>query len=401
MTQRRDLFKLAGAGALAAAGTSALAQAVTQATPASSAAAPKNPHERPALTEAVDRKLDVANIDYLEAEARKVWGEGVYVFVAHGAGEQWTLRENRRAFGDHAFAPRRLTGTVASGIDTSIDLLGVKSPHPIIVTPMGSHGLSHPLGEVATVRGAAATGGIFTLSGASTRSLEDVAAAADNAKWFQVYLHPDLGISRAQLQRARAAGYKAVVFTVDAIGQGQSDAYIHMGKPRPPLPYGNYANTPVAFKTDLSWKDIDFIREASGLPVIVKGITRAEDALAALDHGASAIQVSNHGGRALDGTPAAITVLPQVAAAVKGRAPIIMDSGIRRGTDVAKALALGASAVAIGRPVHYGLVLGGASGVQSVIEFMRRELVNTMLHLGVRRIADLKPELLVASASRG
>lgn len=397
MTNRRDLFKLAGASAVAAATTSAVAQAVTQG--AVAPAAPlKNPYERPALTDPVDRKLDVANIDYLEAEARKVWGEGVYAFVAHGAGEQWTLRENRRAFTDHAFAPHRLTGTVVSGIDTSIELLGVKSPHPIIVTPMGSHAISHPLGEVATVRGAAAAGGIFTLSGASTRSMEDVAAAADNAKWFQVYLHPDMGISRAQLQRAKAAGYKAVVFTVDAIGQGQSDAYIHMGKPRPPLPYGNYANTSVQFKTDLSWKDIDFIRENSGLPVIVKGITRADDALAALDHGASAIQVSNHGGRALDGTPAALTVLPQVAAAVKGRAPIIMDSGIRRGTDIAKALALGANAVAIGRPVHYGLVLGGASGVQSVIEFMRRELVNTMLHLGVRRIADLRPELLLPAA---
>ncbi len=147
--------------------------------------------------------------------------------------------------------------------------------------------------------------------------------------------------------------------------------------------------TQTNFKTDLSWDDVGMIRDATGLPVVVKGITRAEDARAAIKAGASAVQVSNHGGRALDGTPASITVLPSIADEVKGEVPIILDSGIRRGTDVVKALALGANAVAIGRPLMFGLVLGGASGLDSVIRYFHRETVDTVLHCGVDRIGDL------------
>jgi lactate oxidase len=279
---------------------------------------------------------------------------------------------------------------VRDRIDLSVELLGQKLPHPFIVTPFGSHALHHPLGEVATMRGAAKSGGLACVSSASTASLEDIAKASDAPKWFQIYLDVDDGKSRELLLRAKAAGFKAIILTVDAIGQGSSDEYVRLGKPRPWLPYGNFGpDEATKFKTDLSWKDVEMIRRVTGLPVIVKGITRAEDAVAAVKAGASAVQVSNHGGRALDGTPAAISVLPSIADALKGDTPIILDSGIRRGTDVVKALALGARAVAIGRPIMYGLNLGGASGVDSVLAYFRRETVDATLHCGVQAVSRL------------
>jgi lactate oxidase len=165
---------------------------------------------------------------------------------------------------------------------------------------------------------------------------------------------------------------------------------VRLGRARPWLPYGNFPTGAAnAFKTDLSWADLEFTRTVSGLPVVVKGITRPEDAVAAVKAGAAAIQVSNHGGRALDGTPAAITVLPQVADALQGDTPIIMDSGIRRGMDVAKALALGANAVAVGRPVWWALTVGGPGGVAGLMAYFHRELENTVLHCGVDRVASL------------
>jgi lactate oxidase len=387
------MFRLAGAGLGAAAlGAAGLARAQV-------------PEE--ANTEALDivrkginKDIRVYNIDLLEQEAKKKYSEGVYVFVAHGSGEMWTLRENRRAFDDYIFTPHRMQGIVRNKIDTSGNLLGLKLPHPIIVTPFGSHGLHHPAGEVATAQGASRSGALLTVSSASTRSMEDIAKATKDPKWFQMYLNVDEGLSREVLQRARDAGYKAIVLTIDAIGQGSSDEYERLGKPRPWLPYGNFrTGSANAFKTNLSWNDVEFIRKLTGLPVIVKGVTRPEDAIAAVKAGAAAIQVSNHGGRALDGTPAAITVLPKVADALQGDVPIIMDSGIRRGTDVVKALALGADAVAIGRPLMYGLAVGGAGGVNGVMEYFQRELVNTMLHSGVNDIAALGRGHVRASAT--
>jgi lactate oxidase len=220
--------------------------------------------------------------------------------------------------------------------------------------------------------------------------MEDIAKASTGPKWFQMYLTVDRGESKAVLERARDAGFKAIIFTVDAIGQGSSNEYVRLGRNRPWLPYGNFpTGNANAFKTDLNWGDLEFIKTTTGLPVVVKGITRPEDAAAAVKNGASAIQVSNHGGRALDGTPASITVLPRIADVVQGAVPIIMDSGIRRGMDVANALALGANAVAVGRPVWWSLALGGAGGVNGMLEYFNRELVNTMLHLGVDKVAFL------------
>lgn len=378
---RRGLLKYASAGIATVALTSkAKAQVAEEA----------NTEPLTLSRKGIDKALDVVNVELLQEAAAKNYSEGVRAFVFNGSGRQWTLNENQRAWGDYVFTPHRMNGIVREKIDLSIELLGLRLPHPFIITPFGSHGLHHPLAEVATVRGAAKSGGLSAVSSASTAAMEDIAKASQTPKWFQIYLDPDEGRSRELLQRARAAGFKAIILTVDAIGQGSSDEYVRLGNPRPWLPYGNYGpGQAPRFKTDLSWKDVEMIRNVSGLPVVVKGITRAEDALSAVKAGASVIQVSNHGGRALDGTPASISVLPAIADALHGEVPIILDSGIRRGTDVVKALAMGARAVAIGRPIMYGLNLGGASGVDSVLRYFRRETVDATLHCGVDAVAKL------------
>ena len=382
---RRNVLQFAGAGLAAAAlGATRLAQGQV---PEESSTEPLS-----LMRKGIDRELQVINIDLLEADAKRVYTDAVYAFVANGSGKNWTLRENQRAWGDWSLNPHRMRGVVRTKIDTSLTLLGVKLPHPIIITPFGSHSLHHPAGEVATAQGAFKAGALLSVSSASTRSMEEIAAASTGPKWFQMYLNVDEGLSREILQRVKAARFQAVIHTIDAIGQGSSDEYIRHNKARPWLPYGNFKDAGAkanAFKTDLSWKDTEMIQKITGLPVVVKGITRPEDALAAISAGAAAIQVSNHGGRALDGTPASITVLPAIADAVKGKVPIILDSGIRRGTDIVKSLALGANAVAVGRPVMYGLTLGGASGVDSVIDFMQREMIDTLLHCGVSRPSEL------------
>lgn len=381
---RRNVLRLAGAGlavtALAASATTAQAQV------------PEEANTKPLniVRKGIDKSFEVFNIDLLEQQAKHVYNEGVYVFMANGSGKQWTLRENQRAWGDYVFTPNRMNGIVRDKIDLSVTLLGERLPHPFIVTPFGSHSLHHPAGEVATAEGASKSGGLLCVSSASTISMEDIAKASSGPKWFQIYLDVDEGFSREVLQRAKAAGFKAIILTVDAIGQGSSDEYERLGKPRPWLPYGNFqAGRSPKFKTDLSWNDVEMIRKITDLPVVVKGITRPEDARAAIKAGAGAIQVSNHGGRALDGTPASITALPSIADEVKGEVPIILDSGIRRGTDVVKSLALGANAVAIGRPIMFGLALGGASGVDSVIKYFHEETVDTTLHCGVDGIKKL------------
>lgn len=383
-TSRRNLLQLTAAGAAAAATLATTRNAFAQVPEEA------NTDVLSISRKGIDKALDIINIDLLEEQVRKVYSEGVTAFVMNGSGKQWTLRENQRAWDDFAFTPHRMQGVVRDKIDLSVDLLGEKLPHPFFITSFGSHGLHHPLGEVATVRGAQKSGALTYISSASTASLEDAAKASPVSKWFQIYLDEDAGLSRELLQRAKAAGYKAIVLTVDAIGQGSSDEYVRLGRNRPWLPYGNFpAGRSTKFKTDLSWNDVAMIREVTGLPVVVKGITRPEDAKEAVKAGAAVVQVSNHGGRALDGTPAAITVLPSIADALQGDTPIVLDSGIRRGTDVVKALALGARAVAIGRPVMYSLCLGGASGVDSLMQYFARETTNTVLHCGVDAISKL------------
>ncbi len=350
-----------------------------------------------------DKALRLVNFDLLEGEAQRVLSAGAFAFIAGGAGDQWTLRENRRAFDDFPILSRRLAGFGAQDIELRIRLLEHDLPSPIIVAPMGACEMAHPDAEVAAAAGTGAAQALYTASGASNKPLEAITTATTGPKWFQLYFNADVGVTRSLLQRARAAGYSAIVLTVDGLGPGQSDEFIRLGRPFPrSMTYGNHdpryggSGNLLNMKVALNWDDIGFVRGASGLPVIVKGILRPQDALEAVAAGAAAIQVSNHGGRQLDGVPASITVLREVVDALTGRVPVIFDGGIRRGIDVFRALALGAQAVAVGRPVLYGLSVGGASGVRSVLEHLRDELRSSMLLAGARRVTEISRDFLRA-----
>jgi len=381
----------AGATALVAAGqaTTALAQGVAAAQP---------DYGRASTAEA---ELKIVNFDLLEEDARKMLPPGRFAFMGP-AGDGWTYRENRRAFNDFPIMPRRLQGISDTAIDLRVKLLGHDLPFPMITAPLGAQGMIHVNAELANAGGTGMAGTLYVSSGAATKPMEEIAKATPGPKWFQIYMLKDMEINRWLMQRARAAGFSAIVLTADALGPGQSDDFIRLGRPFPPdiRPgnhdpalggRGNFADQ----KRDLSFDDIGFLHEASGLPVVVKGLLNVEDARQALAAGAAAIWVSNHGGRQIDGVPASISMLRAVVDGVEGRVPVILDSGVRRGIDVFKALALGATAVAVGRPVLWGLAVGGAPGVKSVYAHLTGEMKSAMLLSGVAKTGDIKREHVV------
>ncbi|TBV15427.1 alpha-hydroxy-acid oxidizing protein [Stutzerimonas kirkiae] len=335
-----------------------------------------------------------ANLLELETLAAQVIPKPAFDYIARGAGDEQTLRENRSAFSRVFIDQRVLTGKTVQGLDTSI--LGSRLKSPLVVAAMAAHGLAHASAESGTARGAAAYGTLFGTSTVSTQNLEQVATASNGDKWFQCYLTRDAGFNRELLQRARAAGYKAIVLTADVTvgGNREQDRRNGLSLPTP----GNFLDREGhpraierAFDSRLGPDSLDFVRQHSGgLPLILKGVTTAADARVALHHGVDAIQVSNHGGRQLDGSPAAFDSLPGVAAEVRGQVPIIFDSGIRRGLDVFKAIAAGADVVAVGRPVLYGLSLGGWQGVQAVLERLDNELRTVMQLAGAATLADIR-----------
>ena len=344
-----------------------------------------------------ERELVIGSLDQLEAEAREVIPAGAFAYISAGADRQVTLRQNHRAFNRIQLLPQYLVGKDAPDLRT--ELLGEKLSMPIITAPMGAHGLAHESAEIGSARGTGEAGTLYTASTAANERIEDIAKATKGPKWFQLYLHDDRGLSRELLQRAKDAGYTAIVFTIDAFAPGASDEAVRLGFSFPPsLPLVN-SGTPF-FKKSLSWADMDFIKETTDLPVVIKGVVSPQLARQAVERGAAALQVSNHGGRGLDGVPAAIDLLPAVVEAVDGRVPIIMDSGVRRGTDVFKALAMGADAVALGRPVLYGLALGGHLGVKSVFDRISEELSRAMLIAGVARISEIDASFLYEASDR-
>ncbi|MDX0312523.1 histidine kinase [Sinorhizobium meliloti] len=390
---------LGGAVAIGAASATTAMSAPARAQSATSTTASMPAAQVDYRASTAQNRVSIINLDIMEEEARKAIPEFAYAFVAGGAGDEVTVRANRTAFLNYPIVSHRFVGVARDSVDTRLDLPGVSLPHPILVAPMGLHGVVHRDAEVGTAAGAGLAGALYQCSGASNRTLEEIAAATTGPKWFQLYFNNDLGVTRSILQRAAAAGFTAIVLTVDAVGPGGSDRLRRLGQAMPShLTFanhdptrggsGNFRNQKAAFTPE----DIAFCREASGLPVVVKGILSAKDASMSVEGGAAAVQVSNHGGRQIDGLAASIDVLPAVAEAIDGRVPVIMDGGIRRGREIFQALALGADAVAVGRPVLYGLGLGGSEGVRSVIDFLAAELSATMLLAGTAKLTDIRRE---------
>ena len=323
--------------------------------------------------------------DYKRA-AEELLDPAAFGYFAGGANDEWTLAENRAAFDRWVLRPRMLVDV--SEVTTATTVLGTESSMPLLVAPTAFQRMAHPEGEVAMARGAAAAGTVMCLSTLATATIEDVAEASpDGPRWFQLYWSSDRGVVSDMVDRAAANGYGALILTVDLPELGRRERDLRTGFEIPeaiPVPIffalaektGAVSPTDINWAVDrsLTWRDLEWLRSISKLPLLVKGILTAEDALLATEAGAEGVVVSNHGGRQLDGVAASLDALPEVVEAVGDRAVVLVDGGIRRGSDVVKAIALGAQAVLAGRPPLWGLAVAGADGVQQVLELLRDEI---------------------------
>jgi 4-hydroxymandelate oxidase len=350
----------------------------------------------------------VVDLALMEEEARRAVGEMPYAYFAGGAEEERLLADNVAAWARWRLHPRVLVDV--SVISTATTVLGAPVASPVLLAPTAIQGLAHPEGEVASARGAAAAGACMVLSSLATRSLEDVAAAAPEApRWMQVYVLRDRGHTAALVDRAVAAGYRALVLTADAPVPGLRLRELRGGVHLPDdlaLPNLGDAATARAheggflavvareFDPSLDYGDIGWLAGRSGLPVVVKGVLRADDAVRCVDAGAAAVVVSNHGARQLDDAPATADVLGEVADAVGGRAEIYVDGGVRRAADVAKALALGARGVLVGRPALWAVATGGAEGVAGLFGWFQAELRRVMALVGAPAVDRLDRTLV-------
>jgi 4-hydroxymandelate oxidase len=344
-----------------------------------------------------------------EQTARGRLDPAVYDYVAGGADDELTLADNLAAWARLRLRPRVLRDV--RRVDTATTLLGTPVPTPILVAPTGYHGLLHPEGEAATAAGAAAAGSLMVVSTQANRSLEEVAQRAPGApRWFQVYVHVDHGFTEELVGRAAAAGYSALVLTADlpVLGNRRRDVRNRLEFP-PGMVLGNAVERygiegadvlAHASRLDpgLEPATIGWLHRSSGLPVLVKGVLRGDDAEAFVAAGAAGIVVSNHGGRQLDTALAGADALPEVVAAVDGRVAVLVDGGVRQGTDVVKALCMGASGVLVGRPVLWGLASGGAEGVRTVLQGLHEELLRAMALCGAVSLPALTPDVLVRPA---
>ena len=354
-------------------------------------------------------ELPATLVDF-EAEARRRAEPFAWEYLARGSGRGHTVRENLAAWDRWQLLPRVLRDVTV--VDTSTTVLGTNVDAPILVAPTAMHRLFCEDGELATVRAAAAARSVMIVSMAATTSVEDVAKAAPTAVcWVQMYMLRDRGRTRALAERARDAGCRAVVASVDGAAVGRGAARTTAGSLSPPewVRYPNLSPPDQADTSDImrlvsdfdpsvTFDDLAHFGEWSGLPVVVKGILRADDAAAALDAGAAAVAVSNHGGRIFDGVAATADVLPEIVDAVGGTGEVYVDGGIRSGAHVARALALGATAVLSGRPVLWGLVLGGDQGAARVLQLLREELEATMAFCGAPTVGELTRDLVMRRA---
>jgi 4-hydroxymandelate oxidase len=323
-----------------------------------------------------------------ESAARDVLPRGVFDYVAGGAGAERTVAANVAAFDRWTVWPSMLRRSGSP--TTSTTVLDTPFAFPVSVAPWAFQWQVHPEGELATARAAAALGVPMCVSSTVLDGLEDVATSGADL-WWQLYIWRDREATARLLRRAKTAGYRALVWTVDVPALGPRHRDTRNGYRLPVGPAG----TAQEFEPDLSWDDLAWIREqAPDMPVIVKGILRPEDALRAAEHGADAVVVSNHGGRQLDRAPAALDALPGVVEAVGDRVPVLMDGGVRDGVDVLVALALGAAAVLVARPTAWGLAVDGQAGVQAVLRFLRDGFHNAMANAGCGTLADVTADLV-------
>jgi 4-hydroxymandelate oxidase len=330
-------------------------------------------------------------------------------YLRAGAGDEITVQWNEEAYRRIRLKPRILVDV--SKLDTRVTLFGEKQAFPILLAPVAAQKLMHPEGELATARGASAAGATMVVSSFANTSLEDVAAVAKSPLWFQLYAQTDRGFTRELVQRAEAAGYRALCLTVDTATTGARNREARANVKLLPIP--NFASFTGAgsdvslhtgsqdvFKSVLdaamSWKDVEWLLSCIKIPLVLKGVLNPDDAERAVASGVAGIIVSNHGGRNLDTLPATIDALPVVAEKVAGRIPVFVDGGIRRGTDVLKALALGASAVFIGRPYIYGLAAAGEAGVTQVINILQREFQMAMALTGRTNVESMDRSVIWA-----
>jgi lactate 2-monooxygenase len=357
-----------------------------------------------------------------EAQAAEKLDPGPFDYIAGGAGAEATMRANLEAFDRRRLRPRMLSGNVAREI--SVDVLGTRSPAPFLLAPIGVLSIAHPEGEVAVARAAAATGVPMVLSSAASHTIEEVAAAMGDApRWFQLYWINDREVTVSLVERAEAAGYGAIVVTLDTLtlgwrprdlrkaylpfvtGEGCaqffSDPVFRSRLERPPeedMLAAAVAMLRTFGNLGLTWDDLAWLRGQTQLPLLVKGVLTGDDAARARDRGIDGVIVSNHGGRQVDGAVAALDALVEVREALEPDAVVLMDSGIRTGADVLKALALGADAVLLGRPYAYGLAVGGQEGVETVIRHLMAETDLTLALVGGTRAGDLDSSWIAASS---
>ncbi len=348
---------------------------------------------------------DVVNVFDFEGVARTKLARDAYDFIAGGVDDEWTLRRNREAFNRILLRPRFLTDV--SRLDLSLELFGAQMEMPILVCPMGGHQRAHPEGELATARAAGAVKTILAVSTNSSYPIDKITAAAAGPVWFQLYVGPDLEGTREKVERAVAAGCKAVCLTLDLTHETHRERNLKNridlsrspgigppgGRRRGPASPPRY-RLPPGYMPELTWSFFDELAGYAKVPVLLKGILTAEDARLAVEHGAAGVIVSNHGGRALDTVPGTIEVLPEIVDAVAGKIPVLIDGGFRRGTDILMALAIGAKAVMVGRPLMWALAAYGQAGVQRALELLQTELARAMGQAGRATLGSIDRSLV-------
>lgn len=363
-----------------------------------------NPEQSSSSKPPADQALAGAvSLSDFEGVAHERMSHMAWEYINSGAADEITLRWNREAFDRIRLNPRVLRDTTK--LSTKVRVLGQELPFPVILAPTSLHKLAHPEGELATVKGAGQAGTAMVLSTMSSTTVEDVAKAATHPLWFQLYVQKDKGFTEHLVARAEACGCKALVVTVDTPIEGARNRQERAKFQLPPgVDLANLRGLKTQFRAQLdsekkvfanilpdrlTWKDIEWLQSVSKLPVLLKGILNADDADIAARSGVAGILVSNHGARNLDTVPATIDALPRVADKVAGRMVVLLDGGVRRGTDVLKAMALGANAVLIGRPVFYGLATGGADGVTKVLNILRHEFEMAMALSGIDSVEKI------------